>query len=117
LSLEEALYEAEEVASADGRVRDESAEASYQSAARLDHVGHTAVLSTRLTSRQTEVLRLVAEGKTNRQIAARLTLSHKTVGRHVENIFARLAVSSRAAATRIAVRDALIGESPSTPGQ
>jgi predicted ATPase/DNA-binding CsgD family transcriptional regulator/DNA-binding XRE family transcriptional regulator len=117
LSLEEALYEAEEVASADGRLRDESAEASYQSAARLDHVGHTAVLTTRLTSRQTEVLRLVAEGKTNRQIAAWLTLSHKTVGRHVENIFARLAVSSRAAATRIAVRDALIGESPSTPSQ
>ena len=56
-----------------------------------------------LTTRQTEVLRLVAEGKTDRQIAAELVLSEKTVGRHLENIFARLGVSSRAAATVAAV--------------
>jgi DNA-binding NarL/FixJ family response regulator len=55
----------------------------------------------------------VAEGQTNRQIGAKLMLSHKTVGRHMENIFARLAVSSRAAATRIAVREALIEGLPS----
>jgi DNA-binding NarL/FixJ family response regulator len=57
-----------------------------------------------LTARQAEVLRLVAEGKTDRQIAAELVLSEKTVGRHLQNIFARLRVSTRAAATAIAVR-------------
>jgi DNA-binding NarL/FixJ family response regulator len=50
------------------------------------------------------VLRLVAAGKTDRQIAAELVLSEKTVGRHLENIYARLGVSSRAAATLIAAR-------------
>jgi DNA-binding NarL/FixJ family response regulator len=61
----------------------------------------------RLTARQAEVLRLVAAGKSDRQIAAELVLSEKTVGRHLENIFARLGVSSRAAATAIAVRQGL----------
>jgi non-specific serine/threonine protein kinase len=57
-----------------------------------------------LTPRQADVLRLVAEGKTDRQIAAELILSEKTVGRHLENIFARLGVSSRAAASVVAFR-------------
>jgi DNA-binding NarL/FixJ family response regulator len=60
-----------------------------------------------LTGRQAEVLRLVAQGKTDRQIAGELVLSEKTVGRHLENIFARLGVSSRAAATVVAVRQGL----------
>jgi predicted ATPase/DNA-binding CsgD family transcriptional regulator len=60
-----------------------------------------------LTTRQAEVLRLVAEGKTDRQIAAELVLSEKTVGRHLENIFARLGVSSRAAASAVAIRQGL----------
>ena len=64
-------------------------------------------LTGRLTARQAEVLRLVAEGKTDRQIAAELVLSEKTVGRHLENIFARLGVSTRTAATVIAVRQGL----------
>ena len=45
------------------------------------------------------MLRLVAAGKTNRQIAAELVISEHTVARHVQNIFAKLDVSSRAAAT------------------
>jgi DNA-binding NarL/FixJ family response regulator len=49
------------------------------------------------------VLRLVAMGKTDREVAAELVLSEKTVGRHLENIFAKLCVSSRAAATAFAV--------------
>ena len=57
-----------------------------------------------LTEREAEVLRLVAAGKTNRQIAAELVLSEKTVARHLSNIFDKLGVSSRAAATAFALR-------------
>jgi DNA-binding CsgD family transcriptional regulator len=56
-----------------------------------------------LTSREVEVLRLVAAGKTNRAIAADLFLSERTVDRHVSNIFTKLGVSSRAAAAAYAV--------------
>ncbi len=52
-----------------------------------------------LTGRELEVLRLVATGKTNRQVATDLVLSEKTVARHVANIFTKLGVSSRSAAT------------------
>ena len=52
-----------------------------------------------LTPREAQVLRLVATGKTNRAIAAELVLSERTVDRHVSNIFTKLGVSSRAAAT------------------
>jgi DNA-binding CsgD family transcriptional regulator/tetratricopeptide (TPR) repeat protein len=52
-----------------------------------------------LTAREIEVLQLVAAGKTNRTIATELFLSGKTVARHVANIFIKLNVSSRAAAT------------------
>jgi ATP/maltotriose-dependent transcriptional regulator MalT len=52
-----------------------------------------------LTARELEVLRWVASGETNKAIAARLVLSERTVDRHVANIFAKLGVSSRAAAT------------------
>ena len=52
-----------------------------------------------LTARETQVLRLVSTGATNRAIADQLFLSEKTVARHVANIFAKLGVSSRAAAT------------------
>ena len=55
-----------------------------------------------LTPREVEVLRLVATGKTNRAIAGELFLSEKTVARHVSNIFTKLGVSSRSAATAYA---------------
>jgi DNA-binding NarL/FixJ family response regulator len=48
-----------------------------------------------LTGREAEVLALVAAGRTNREIAATLVLSHKTVARHLSNIFAKLGVTSR----------------------
>jgi DNA-binding CsgD family transcriptional regulator len=57
-----------------------------------------------LTPREVEVLKLIAEGHTNRQIAERLVLSPKTVSRHVDNIFQKLGVSSRAAATAAMLR-------------
>ncbi|MGH3951541.1 MAG: helix-turn-helix domain-containing protein [Pseudonocardiaceae bacterium] len=52
-----------------------------------------------LTARELQVLRLVAAGKTNRAIASELVVSERTVDRHVTNIFTKLGVSSRAAAT------------------
>jgi DNA-binding CsgD family transcriptional regulator len=55
-----------------------------------------------LTGRELEVLKLVAAGQTNKAIAAELVLSERTVERHVSNIFAKLGVSSRAAATAFA---------------
>jgi len=61
-----------------------------------------------LTERELEVLRLVAAGKTNKVIAAALVLSERTVDRHVSNIFAKLRVSSRAAATASAYERGLL---------
>ena len=57
---------------------------------------------TGLTGRELEVLRHVATGETNRKIAQELFISEKTVARHVSNIFAKVGVSSRAAATAYA---------------
>jgi LuxR family maltose regulon positive regulatory protein len=54
--------------------------------------------ATVLTDRQLEVLRLVAQGLGDREVAARLTLSEHTVHRHMANVYARLECSSRAAA-------------------
>jgi DNA-binding CsgD family transcriptional regulator len=61
-----------------------------------------------LTARELEVLRLVAAGNTNRAIAGELVLSERTVDRHVSNIYAKLDVSSRAAATAYAYEHGLI---------
>jgi DNA-binding CsgD family transcriptional regulator len=55
-----------------------------------------------LSGREIEVLRLVALGRTNREIAAELGISERTVDRHVSNIYTKLDVSSRAAATAYA---------------
>lgn len=60
-----------------------------------------------LTAREAEVLRLVASGATNRGIADQLVLSEKTVARHVANVFAKIGVSNRAAATDWAHRRGL----------
>jgi len=61
-----------------------------------------------LTARELEVLGLVATGKTNRAIADALGLSEKTVARHVSNMFMKLGLSSRAAATAYAYRNGLV---------
>jgi DNA-binding CsgD family transcriptional regulator len=61
-----------------------------------------------LTARELEVLRLVAAGETNKAIAAELFVSERTVDRHMSNIFAKLGVSSRAAATAHAYQHGLI---------
>jgi ATP/maltotriose-dependent transcriptional regulator MalT len=61
-----------------------------------------------LSERELEVLRLVASGKTNREIAARLVISEHTVARHLQNIYGKLGISSRAAATAFAFENALV---------
>ena len=66
-----------------------------------------------LTPRELEVLRLLAAGETNKAIASQLVLSERTVDRHVSNIYAKLGVSSRAAATAYAYEHRL---SPSATG-
>jgi DNA-binding CsgD family transcriptional regulator len=61
-----------------------------------------------LTERELEVLRLVAAGRSNREISAALVISEHTVARHVQNIFAKLNVSSRTAASAFAFGHDLI---------
>jgi ATP/maltotriose-dependent transcriptional regulator MalT len=60
-----------------------------------------------LTAREAEVLRLIAVGKSNRAIATTLVISEHTVARHVQNIFAKIGVSSRAAAAAFAIEHQL----------
>jgi DNA-binding NarL/FixJ family response regulator len=66
-----------------------------------------AALPRGLTAREAEVLRLVASGKSNREIAAALVISEHTVARHLQNMFAKLEVSSRSAATAFAFEHGL----------
>ena len=68
----------------------------------------------RLTSREREVLALLAEGLTNRQIAERLVISEGTAIRHVSNIFGKLGVNNRSAATRAAIENGLAGVPPAS---
>lgn len=62
-----------------------------------------------LTEREVEVLRLVATGATNKDVARALSLSQKTVARHLSNIFTKTGVTSRAAATAFAFEHGLAG--------
>ena len=61
-----------------------------------------------LTGREVEVLRLIAGGRTNREIAAALVVTEKTAGHHVEHIYAKLGVSTRVGAALFAMRHDLI---------
>ena len=61
-----------------------------------------------LTAREVQVLALVVKGRTNRQIAAQLVISEHTVRRHLQNVFGKLDVSSRAAATAYALQHDLV---------
>ena len=73
-----------------------------------------ATSGTSLTDRECEVLRLVATGQTNREIADALVISEHTVARHLQNIFMKLGLSSRAAATAYAYEHDLVTGSRSS---
>ena len=62
----------------------------------------------RLTSREAEVLRLVAEGLTDREIGTRLFISHRTVERHVSNLLSKLGAARRAELVATALREGLL---------
>jgi DNA-binding NarL/FixJ family response regulator len=61
-----------------------------------------------LTAREVQILSLVATGRTNREISSTLMISEHTVARHLQNIFSKLGVSSRTAATAFALDQSLI---------
>ena len=65
-------------------------------------------LPKQLTAREVQVLSLVATGRTNREISSSLVISENTVARHLQNIFSKLGVSSRTAATAYALEHSLI---------
>jgi DNA-binding NarL/FixJ family response regulator len=62
-----------------------------------------------LTAREVEVLGLLARGHPNKAIAQRLVVSPKTVSNHVEHIYAKIGVSTRAAAALFAMQHGLVG--------
>lgn len=64
-----------------------------------------------LSPRELEVLRFIAGGLSNRQMAGKLVLSEKTIGRHVERLYDKIGVSTRAAATLFAVQNGLLAPS------
>ena len=63
-----------------------------------------------LTPREVDVLRLLARGLSNKEIGARLVISPKTAGSHIEHIYAKIDASSRAAASLYAVQHGLLPE-------
>jgi len=100
---------------------DEAATATFRAAAALfDQVGAgiladgpAPIVAARprpggLTEREVEVVRLVAKGLSNQEIATALFLSVKTVSRHLSNIFTKIGVTSRAAATAFAFEHGLM---------
>ena len=82
--------------------------------ARVDRLSNAAAPTAAgtLSAREVQVLRLVAAGKSNRAIATELFISERTVERHVSNIFIKLDVSSRAAATAYAYEHQLVERLP-----
>jgi DNA-binding CsgD family transcriptional regulator/tetratricopeptide (TPR) repeat protein len=79
---------------------------------RLD-VGAGIAAASVLTPREEEVMRLVAEGLTNREIGGRLFISEKTASVHVSNVLGKLGASGRAEAVAVAHRRGLLGAEPS----
>lgn len=61
-----------------------------------------------LTAREIDVLRLAARGCSNKEIAARLVISPKTAGNHIEHIYTKIGASNRAEASLFAMRNGLL---------
>lgn len=98
----------------DGRLDAESVEAVLTAA------GHRSEPrsgpSSRLTAREVEVLRLVAQGRSNREIGSTLFIAEKTARNHVERVYAKLGVSNRTQATLAAIDRGLAGPALDTAG-
>ena len=77
----------------------------------LDRGGQFKKKSNRLSSRETEVLQLIAEGKPNKQVAAELGLSFKTVDKHRQNLMAKLDIHDVSGLTRYAIGAGIIESS------
>jgi HD-GYP domain-containing protein (c-di-GMP phosphodiesterase class II) len=71
------------------------------------HAGRAPERPSGLTDRELEVLRLIARGLTNKEIASQLSISTKTAGHHVQHVFEKLGVTTRAAAAMIAMKSGL----------
>jgi ATP/maltotriose-dependent transcriptional regulator MalT len=98
-----------------GRIEIDAARGEFHRLGGAADARHAAALLQRgraprpvLTHREVEVLRFVAAGRSNRDIAGALHLSEHTVARHMQNILAKLGVSSRAAATSSALKQGLL---------
>jgi HD-GYP domain-containing protein (c-di-GMP phosphodiesterase class II) len=89
-----------------GRLDGEAAEAVIAAAGRAPARRHQHVAG--LTAREVDVLRLLARGRSKREIAAALTIAPKTADAHVQHIYAKVGVSTRAAATVFAMRHDLL---------
>ena len=78
----------------------------------LDAAGTTAAPTTtavsELTDRERQVLTLVAHGYATKQIAGELDIAYKTADRHIQNVYAKVGVHTRAAATMFAMRHRLV---------
>jgi HD-GYP domain-containing protein (c-di-GMP phosphodiesterase class II) len=87
-----------------GRAEVDAVLAAAGQASRPPHIDRPAGL----TEREVDVLRLIASGQANKQVAATLGISPKTVGRHIEHIYAKAGVSTRAGATLFAMEHRLL---------
>jgi HD-GYP domain-containing protein (c-di-GMP phosphodiesterase class II) len=94
---------------AGGRLDADAAEAVLAAAGERTPGRLAAGLPADLTPREAEVLRLLARGLTNKEIAARLEISPKTIGNHIERVYAKAGVRTRAAATLFAVEHGIAG--------
>jgi DNA-binding NarL/FixJ family response regulator len=93
-----------------------AAEAELSGWARAVAAGEPGAVATpfSLTPRELDVLRLLAAGRSDREIGEALFISHRTVHRHVAGVYAKLGVSTRAAAGRVAQGAGLLGDAPMT---
>jgi DNA-binding CsgD family transcriptional regulator len=92
----------------DGHLPPEAANAVLRAAGSEPAPAPPATLPAGLSEREAEVLGLLASGLTNAQVAAALFISPKTVGAHVEHVYRKIGVSTRAAATAFALGNDLV---------
>ncbi len=92
----------------EGRAMTQAEIIEYALATEQAHTSDEETPSSPLSTREAEILVLVAEGLTNPQIAEKLYLSPRTVGQHLRSIYRKLGVSSRAAATTFAVEQGIL---------